>query len=246
MVLALPESALTGYFLEGGVRDNAVTAGTLARDLDRAYGEAAASTAPLDVTVGFYEVWNNKLYNSAMYVTLGDGEPRIRHVHRKVFLPTYGLFDEERFVERGRTVRAFDTPWGRAAMLVCEDAWHSMSATIAALDGAQIIFVCAAPPARGLWPKHDDVPGPASTSRWERLIRDIADEHGVFVALTNLVGSEGGKVFPGASLLVGPKGDVRGRGPLWDESILCGAIELGDSARARADTPLIADLEVMI
>ena len=60
-----------------------------------------------------------------MYVTLGaPATPVIYHVHRKVFLPTYGLFDEERFVERGHEIRAFDTPWGRAAMLVCEDAWH--------------------------------------------------------------------------------------------------------------------------
>src|SRR5437764_5416101 len=223
-----------------------MTAGTLARELDTTYRSSARSPRSLDVTLGFYEVWNNKLYNSAMYVTLGNGEPQIRHVHRKMFLPTYGLFDEERFVERGTGVRAFDTSWGRAAMLVCEDAWHSMTATIAALDGAQIIFVCSAPPARGPWPKSDDVPGPSSVSRWERLIRDIADEHGVYVMLSNLVGSEGGKVFPGASLFVGPKGDVRGRGPLWEESLVCGAIEFGDSTRARADTPLIADLEVMI
>src|SRR5215510_4393557 len=220
MVLSLSESALTGYFLEGGVRDNAVTAGTLARDLDAAFRASVESVRPLDVVIGFYEIWDNKLYNSAMYVTLGDGDPRIRHVHRKVFLPTYGLFDEERFVERGRDVRAFDTSWGRAAMMVCEDAWHSMTATIAALDGAQLLIVPTAPPARGVWPKEDDVPGPASVSRWERLARDMADEHGVFVALTNLVGSEGGKMFPGASIVAGPKGELRARAPLWDEAIL--------------------------
>jgi NAD+ synthase (glutamine-hydrolysing) len=245
-LLVLPETALTGYFLEGGVRDHAVTAGTLGRDLDETYRASVGATHPIDVVIGFYEVWRNTLYNSAMYVTLGAGEPVIHHVHRKMFLPTYGLFDEERFVERGLDIRAFDTPWGRAALLVCEDAWHGMTATIAALDGAQAIFIVSAAPARGAWPKDDGVPGPASVSRWERLVRDIADEHGVYVALANLVGSEGGKVFPGASLLVGPKGDVRGRGPLWDESIICGALELGDAARARADTPLIADLEVMV
>ncbi len=246
MVLTFPESALTGYFLEGGVRDNAVTAGTLARDLDRVYREAVPSPKPLDVTIGFYEIWNNKLYNSALYVTLGEGDPRIRHVHRKVFLPTYGLFDEERFVERGRSVRAFDTSWGRAAMLVCEDAWHSMTATIAALDAAQIVFVCAAPPARGPWRKADDVPGPASTSRWDRLIRDIAEEHGIFVALTTLVGSEGGKVFPGGSFVAGARGEVRGRAPLWEDAILTVTVDLADVTRARADIPLIADLETMI
>jgi NAD+ synthase (glutamine-hydrolysing) len=246
MVLCFAESALTGYFLEGGVRDNAVTAGTLAADLDRTYRAAIPSPRPLDITIGFYEIWNNKLYNSVMYVTLGEGDARIRHVHRKVFLPTYGLFDEERFVERGREVRAFDTPWGRAGVLVCEDAWHSMTATIAALDGAQIIFVCAAPPARGAWPKPDDVPGPASVSRWDRLIRDIADEHGVYAVLTTLVGTEGGKVFPGGSFVAGPKGEVRGRAPLWEDSILAVTVDLADVTRARADIPLIADLETML
>jgi NAD+ synthase (glutamine-hydrolysing) len=245
-VLCLAESALTGYFLEGGVRDNAVTAGTLAADLDAVYRSAVTSPAPLDVTLGFYEVWNNKLYNSAIYVTLGAGEPKILHVHRKVFLPTYGLFDEERFVERGRDVRAFDTSWGRAALLVCEDAWHSLTATIAALDGAQIMFVCAAAPARGAQPKGDTVPGPASVSRWDRLIRDIADEHGVFVSLACLVGSEGGKVFPGGSLVAGPSGDVRARAPLWDESVLSVGVDIADCTRARTDMPLIADLETMV
>jgi len=244
-VLALPETALTGYFLEGGVREEAMTAGALARELDATYRSFAKSPSSLDVTLGFYEVWNNKLYNSAIYVTLGSGEPQIRHVHRKMFLPTYGLFDEERFVERGTEIRAFDTSWGRAAMLVCEDAWHSMTATIAALDGAQILFVCSAPPARGAWPKDDDVPGPASVSRWERLIRDIADEHGVYVMLANLVGSEGGKLFPGAALVTGPKGEVLGRGPLWEEALVTATLDLTDVTRARADMPLVADLEVM-
>ena len=245
-VIVLPETALTGYFLEGGVRDHAVTAGTLARDLDETYRRSVGAAHPTDVVVGFYEIWRNTLYNSAMYVTLSAGQPVIHHLHRKIFLPTYGLFDEERFVERGRDIRAFDTPWGRAAILICEDAWHSMTATIAALDGAQMIFVVSAAPARGAWPKDDGIPGPASVSRWDRLIREIADEHGVYVTLANLVGSEGGKVFPGASLLIGPKGEVRGRGELWEESVICGMVDLGDAGRARADTPLIADLEIMV
>ena len=241
-LVCFPEAALSGYFLEGGGRELAVTAGRLAADLHRVHGDGP----PVDVCVGFYEVWRNKLYNSALYVSLGETMPLVRHVHRKVFLPTYGLFDEERFVERGRDLRAFDTPWGRAAILVCEDAWHSLSGTIAALDGAQLIIVPSAPPARGAWPKTDEVPGPASVSRWERLTRDMADEHGVYVALANLVGSEAGKQFPGCAMLAGPKGDVRARGPLWDEAIVTATIDLADVTRARADMPLIADLETMM
>jgi NAD+ synthetase len=241
-LVCFPESALSGYFLEGGVREHAVTAGRLAADLHRVHG----SGPPIDVCIGFYEVWRNKLYNSAMYVSLGETMPLVRHVHRKVFLPTYGLFDEERFVERGRDIRAFDTPWGRAAILVCEDAWHSLSGTVAALDGAQVIVVPSAPPARGAWPKTDEVPGPASVSRWERLARDMADEHGLYVALVNLVGSEAGKQFPGSAMLAGPKGEVRARGPLWQEALVTATIDLADVTRARADMPLIADLETMM
>ena len=246
-LLCLPESALTGYFLEGGVREVAVTAGQLAHDLNELYRERVGSPRRLDVVVGFYEEFENKLYNSALYVTLGGSEPGVRHVHRKIFLPTYGMFDEERFVERGRELRAFDTDWGRAAMLVCEDAWHSITGTIAALDGAQVIFLLAAPPARGPWPQLTGDPAvPSSVNRWERLARDIAEEHGVHVVLSNLVGSEGGKMFPGASMVMGPKGDLRVRGPLWEEAIVTSELDLEDVTRARADMPLIADLEVMM
>jgi NAD+ synthase (glutamine-hydrolysing) len=242
-VLQLPETALTGYFLEGGVRDVAVTAGQFADDLQRTYvaalGDAVRS---LDVVAGFYEVWQSTLYNSAIYVRLGPGGPIIRHVHRKTFLPTYGLFDEERFVERGFDIRAFDTDWGRAAILVCEDAWHSLTPAIAALDGAQVIFLCAAAPARGTWPREDGVSRPASVERWERLVRDIAEEHGVFVAMTGLAGTEGGKAFNGSSFIAGPAGDVRVRAPVFSEALIPAPLDLSDIARARADVPLLSDL----
>jgi NAD+ synthase (glutamine-hydrolysing) len=241
-LVCFPETAVSGYYLEGGVRDHAVTAGRLAADLQRAYGAGR----PVDVCIGFYEVWRNRLFNSALYVTLGETVPLVRHVHRKVFLPTYGMFDEARFVEQGREIRAFDTPWGRAAILVCEDVWHSLTGSIVALDGAQLVIVPTAPPARGAWPRQDGVPGPASLARWERLARDMADEHGIYVALAHLVGGEGGKQFPGASMLAGPKGEVRVRGPVWEEALVVATIDLADITRARADMPLVADLETMM
>lgn len=241
-VLHLPETALTGYFVEGGVRELAVTTGTLVRDLQRTYLAAVPAERTLEVAIGFYEVWNATLYNSAVWVRLGGDAPLVRHVHRKTFLPTYGLFDEERFVERGQEFRAFDTPWGRSALLICEDAWHSLPGTVLALDGARTIFISAAAPARGVYPRDDGVPGPASVARWERLVRDIAEEHGVFVSYTNLASSEGGKAFPGGALVVGPKGDIRARGPLWQAAVVPVSLDLGDLVRARADMPLLADL----
>ena len=241
-VLQFPETSLTGYFLEGGVRDLAVTAGTLAADLQHDFARIAPAGATLDVVIGFYERWRNTLYNSVMYVTLGGAAPSVRHVHRKNFLPTYGLFDEARFVEAGRDVRAFDTTWGRAAMLVCEDAWHSITGTIAALDGAEVLFVSSAAPARGPWPRTDANGGPASVYRWERLIRDIAEEHGMFVCLSNLVGSEGGKMFSGSSIIAGPHGDIRLTLPLFEPAIATLTCDLRDLVRARADAPLLSDV----
>ena len=58
------------------------------------------------------------------------------HVHRKVHLPTYGLFEEGRYFAAGDSVRSFPTRFGRLAMLVCEDVWHLPMPYLAALDGA--------------------------------------------------------------------------------------------------------------
>ena len=244
-VVAFSETALTGYFVEGGVREVAMTAKSFAADLNHAF--RTHCSGELDVVAGFYELHDNTYFNSALYATLGGDDAVVVHVHRKMFLPTYGLFDEERFVEHGLEVRAFDTKWGRAAILICEDAWHAVTATAAALDGAQIIFVPSASPARGAWPQPDEeLRGPASMHRWERLARDRAEEHGVFFALIQLTGNEGGKAFPGGSVIAGPEGDIRARAPLWDEAAIPITIDLDDITRARASSPLLADLRTML
>ena len=243
-LVVFPETATSGYFVEGGVKELAVTAGTLARDLAAAYQGPA-----IDVVVGFYERFQNHIHNSALYVTLSTRKPEVRHVHRKVFLPTYGVFDEERFVDRGQDgVRSFETGWGgKAAILICEDAWHSLAATVAALEGAQLVIVPSASPARGLGEPEDEACEgetlPASVVRWERIVRGIAEEHGVFVALANLVGFEGGKGFPGASAVIDPTGRVLARGPLFEEALLTADIDLDSLTTARSDSPLLADLQ---
>jgi NAD+ synthase (glutamine-hydrolysing) len=243
-LVVAPEAALTGYFLEGGVRDLAVPAEQLFEDLSRQHRDAKAP--PLDVALGFYELHQNRLYNSALYARLGDGDAGIRHIHRKVFLPTYGVFDEERFVEAGRSVQAFDTTWGRAAILICEDAWHSFTPMLAALDGAQLIIVPSASPARGPVPGEDGAGRPASLARWSRIVQDMAGEHGVFVALAQLVGFEGGKAFPGGSLVATPRGEVIAEGPIFEEALVPAHLDFEEITRARTDLPLLADLEMRL
>jgi predicted amidohydrolase len=242
LVLAA-EAALTGYFLEGGVRELARSSADLFADLSALH--AASGAPPLDICLGFYEVYENTLHNSAMYASLGGDDAGIRHVHRKVFLPTYGVFDEERFVEPGRSVEAFDTRWGRAAMIICEDAWHSVMPMLAALDGAQVLLVPSASPARGITPDGDDQ-RPASLSRWERIAQDMAGEHGIYVAIAQLVGFEGGKAFPGGSIVAGPHGDLLLRGPVFDDALLRADLPLEEITRARADMPLLSDLAMRL
>ncbi|UCD23224.1 MAG: NAD+ synthase [Gemmatimonadota bacterium] len=246
-LVVFPESIMSGYFLEGGVREVAITAGTLFNDLRSLFPSSGAP--PLDVAIGFYEEFRHRYYNSALYASLGD-PAEIRHVHRKVFLPTYGLFDEQRFVEKGSTVKAFDTSWGRAALLVCEDAWHSITGTIAALDGAQVLIVPSAAPARGVAPVKGSPAEyqsrPASATRWERLLQNMAEEHGVFTILAQLVGFEGGKGFQGCSCAVAPNGEVLARGPAFEEAIVQADLELDAITRARADQPLLGDLETQL
>jgi len=243
-LIVAPETALTGYFLEGGVRDLAVTADQLFHDLSCQHRDAKAP--PLDVALGFYEVHQNRLFNAGLYASLGGPDAGVRHVHRKVFLPTYGVFDEERFVEAGRSVQSFDTRWGRAAILICEDVWHSFTPMLAALSGAQLIIVPSASPARGVY-STEDAPGrPASLARWSRLAQDIAGEHGVYVALAQLVGFEGGKAFPGGSIVASPRGDLLAEAPLFEEALLTATLDFEEITRARTDLPLLADLEMRL
>ena len=243
-LVVLPETALTGYFVEGGARELAVTAGTFFEDLAELHRKSQAP--PLDIAVGFYEEWRRRIYNSALYASLGGPDAGIRHVHRKVFLPTYGVFDEERFVEAGQEVRAFDTRWGRGALLICEDAWHSLTPALAALGGAELVIILSASPARGVAPQEVTLRHPANVARWERIARDVSEEHGVWTVVSHLVGFEGGKAFAGGSVIATPRGEIAVRGPLWEEALIEAQLDFADVARARADLPLLADLEAKL
>lgn len=237
-VVVFPEACISGYFVEGAVREVALTANDLVKRLAAVAKETlGAAHATFDIVVGFYEVDGGKLYNSALYATLGK-HAAIRHVHRKLFLATYGVFDEERFVSRGRTIDAFETPHGRAAILICEDACHSLATTIAALRGAQILFIPSASPGRGLADAE-----PANVRLWRDITRVAAAEHGIFIAYAGLLGFEGGKGFTGSSRVIGPFGDLRGEAPFDTPAILRVDIDPVDLITARAALPMLGDLE---
>jgi predicted amidohydrolase len=237
-VVVFPEASLSGYFVEGGVREVALSAGEAAERLNAVAAKACGkSHKPFDLVAGFFEDDGGKLYNSALYATLGKS-PHVRHVHRKLFLPTYGVFDEERFVSRGRAIETFDTEHGKAAILICEDACHSLATTVAAIRGAQIVYIPSASPGRGL-----EASEPANVRMWRDITRVVAAEHGLFVAYSGLLGFEGGKGFTGSSRLVGPFGDLRAEAPFDAPAILRAEIDLIDVVAARSGLPMLGDLE---
>lgn len=237
-VIVFPEASLSGYFVEGGVAEVAQKSTAVFRRLQATAARVCGRKHPaFDVVIGFYEDDGGRFYNSAMYASLGE-HGVVRHVHRKLFLPTYGVFDEERFVSRGRSIEAFETPHGRAAILICEDACHSVAVTIAALRGAQILYIPSASPGRGL-----EEAEPANVRMWRDIMRVAAAEHGIFVAYAGLVGFEGGKGFTGASRLMGPFGDLRVEAPFDGAAIVRTSISLQDVHVARAALPALGDLE---
>ena len=234
-LLVFPESSLTGYFLEGGVAEAARSAKEVAKELGQPPQEAP------DVVLGFFERHRRRLHNSVVYLTPGERGFEATHVHRKMFLPTYGVFDEARFVEAGKTVQAFDTRFGRVGLLICEEIWHSLPPTILAVGGAELIITVSASPARDFTPGGEG--RPHNLSRWEALAPATALEHGVFVVVSQLVGSEGGKVFPGGSIAVAPDGSVLARGPLFEAGVTVARLDSAALDRARVASPLLADLE---
>jgi len=240
-LIVLPEAALTGYFLEGAVYELARSAEQFASDLNRAWSEAAGD-ARADLVCGFYENSAGTYYNSALYLECRGASHRIVHVHRKMFLPTYGVFDEERFLSRGRRLQAFDTESGRAAMLICEDVWHALMPTIAAIKGAQMLIVPSAAPGRGI--EEDDELG--SIARWREILHATAAEHGVFILYAGLAGFEGGKGMTGSSRVVDPHGRTLVQAPALGAHIIRATLDMREIDLARARLPLLGDLNAVL
>jgi len=130
-------------------------------------------------------------------------------------------------------------------MLVCEDAWHSLPGRLP-LSTAHKSCSSHRHHPREECSAQGRQAGTGTIERWERLARDISSEHGVFVALVQLVGTEGGKIFSGGSMVAGPKGDVKLRAPLWEEAIITATLDTSELTRARVEMPLLTDLQTML
>ncbi|MCB2214269.1 carbon-nitrogen hydrolase [bacterium] len=229
-LLVFPELSLTGYALQ----DLAVDTAIRPDQDDPVFNELLAASQDIDLMVGFvHEDRRHRFYIASAY--LAEGE--IVHIHNKVYLPTYGMFDEGRFFAWGDSAQAFDTRFGRVGMLICEDFWHASLPYLLWLDGADILLFQSASPGRGL----TDDPRLSSSSWVEHTNRAYAGLFTNFVAHANRVGFEDGLNFWGGSTIFDPNGDLVVRAPDFEEALTVAEIDLNQLHRTRARLPLLRD-----
>lgn len=234
-LVAFPEAATSGYFVEGGVAECSLSAEELC---SRLASRLEGLDGLVDVVIGFYERSGGNLYNSAAYLSWSGKQCGPVHIYRKFFLPTYGVFEEERFVSRGRDLGVFDTRLGRVGILICEDVWHSILPTLCAVSGAQILIVPSASPGRGF---EGETIG--NLDRYSRMLRSVSEEHAMFCANVQLCGFEGGKGFVGGSRVLDPMGRTIAESPILEDHLLLARIDLELVDIARTNLPLVSDLQ---
>jgi NAD+ synthase (glutamine-hydrolysing) len=229
-LLVFPELSLSGYAL----LDLVPTVAHKPVPGDPIFGPLLEASRRMDLVVGFVdEDVRHRFYISAAYLSQGEAV----HVHHKVYLPTYGLFDEGRFFAWGDSIRAFDTRWGRVGLLICEDFWHASPPYLLWLDGADLMLFCSASPGRGLG-QSDKL-----ESAWwvEHVNRAYASLFTAFVAHSNRVGFEDGLHFWGGSTVFDPNGELVVQGPYETESLVVTQLDLAQVRRTRTRLPLLRD-----
>lgn len=224
-LVVAPELALTGYDLG----DDAPRYGVALRQ-GADLGVPALAGTP-DVVLGLVEDGGDGIvYNAAVHARAG----RVLARHRKVYLPTYGMFDEGRVFGRGQHVDAFELGSGwRAGILICEDLWHPATAYLLAVQRVQLLLVLAAAPGRGVWDGGEAGGRFASWDAWRRIARSTAQLYGVYVALANRTGVEGGVTFAGGSVILGPDGRVLASAGPDEDAVIDAELSLDEIARAR-------------
>ncbi len=229
-LVLFPELSLTGY----GLQDLASSVARRPTSDDPVFRRLLKASREIDVLLGFVEAdLRQRFYVSAAYLSQGV----VLHIHRKVYLPTYGLFDEGRFFAMGNQIRAFTTRFARCGVLICEDFWHASPPYLLWLDGADLMFFLSASPGRGLNQSQR-----LESARWvEQINQAYASLFTAFVAHTNRVGFEDGLNFWGGATVFDPNGNLVARGPYHEEALTLAEIDLDQLHRTRARLPLLRD-----
>lgn len=231
-LVVFPELSLTGYFLRDMVPDVAVRLASPEMERLKALSRDVALVAGLVL-----ESEDHRFFNAAVYLENGA----VQHIHRKAYLPTYGMFDEQRYFARGDRLRAFDTRYGRLAILICEDLWHPSTVYLAALDGALTILCPSSSPLRGVT---DGASQDDNARYWELITQSYAETFGLFVVHANRVGFEDGVGFWGGSGILDPFGRAVCKAEYYEEDFVAGEVSHEVARRKRMQAPLMRDENV--
>ncbi len=229
-LIVFPELSLTGYCLQ----DLVPTVAHKPVKSDPVFAALFEASQNIDVVVGFVdEDRRHRFFISSAYLSAGQ----VLHIHHKVYLPTYGLFDEGRFFAPGDSVRSFDTRFGRVGILICEDFWHASPPYLLWLDGADLFLFTSASPGRGI-----DKQPELESARWvEDINRAYASLFTSFVVHSNRAGYEDGLNFWGGSTIYDPNGNLLAKCPQHEEAFSVYEIDLNQLQRTRARLPLLRD-----
>lgn len=232
-LIVFPELSLTGYFVRDMVPDVAIMPD--APDIR----EILDAAGPMAVVLGFVEESpQHRFYNTALYAEGG----RVVHLHRKVYLPTYGLFDEQRYFAAGERFLAFETArFGRMGILICEDFWHLSAAAIMQAEEIDVLICPANSPGRGI-----EGPRVRTAETYDHLSKAYAQLLGAVVIVVNRVGFEDGLCFWGGSSVTGPDGRTIAQAPQLDESLTLATVDAADLRRQRLITPLARDERLLL
>ena len=232
-IVVFPELSLTGYLLRDITEEIAITTDTL----HNYFQMGLTGVQPIEFIVGYVELSaSHRVYNSAAHFSMADsGNLHLIHNHRKVNLPTYGMFDENRYFYEGMQVKAYDSPkLGRCGMLICEDMWHLANPLTLSLDGPDLdgidcLIAISNSPARGITREKGE--GPANLDFWHATCLTYAQLLNCHVLHCQRVGVEDGFIFSGGSLMVAPDGQTIAAAPMLQECILDEAIDFQPALR---------------
>lgn len=227
-LILFPELSLTGYSLKDATFDVALN-----KD-DPLLDKIRSLSSKISVCCGFAELGErHELYNTQLFYENGTLLTR----HRKVYLPTYGVFEEGRYFSSGNRFMAFESKLTKMGTLICEDIWHNASGLILAIDGATVILVAAAGLTRGtnIDAKPDNI------RSWETLVESLAISTTSYIIFSNRVGVEDGLVFWGGSAIVEPGGQLVAKATYYKEELLIADIDMYKLKHARLNATLLSD-----
>lgn len=227
-LLIFPELSLTGYTLKDLVEQVALNPKN-----NPYFKKLKVLSREISFILGFVEEKERGLfYNSAAFFSGG----KILHIHRKVFLPTSGMFEEGKFFAQGKNLKTFNTPFSKMGIMICREFLHYGASYLLLAGGAEIMIILSAAPGRGVSEERFE------TSRmWELMGETISRFSTAFLIYCNRVGFEDGVVFAGGSFIYDPWGKLVTQAPYFDKDFIFQDIDLKDIRRARKRWPYIRD-----